>query len=208
MVPGPRVTWRGGDSWKYFKKIKHCILFGGRGTLILEGTLILGVTLILLGDGGTLIYLDVLWFRGTLILLGDSGTLILGGTLIAGFMESAGGCGRLRRPGQLPNSVSCCLMGGRTGEGNRFTLHFSNSYISLRILWLQELLNLNTLNLEIPRDIKENTLKYLSTSTTCGAAIKDFCSMWEKLQIFGTKLNSEIWFLLIIKEWGISSSLT
>ena len=74
-----------------------------------------------------------------MILLGDSGTLILGGTLIAGFMESAGGCGRLRRPGQLPNSVSCCLMGGRTGEGNRFTLHFSNSYISLLILWLQEL---------------------------------------------------------------------
>ena len=68
------------------------------------------------------------------ILLGGGGTLILGGTLIAGFMESAGGCGRLRRPGQLPNSVSCCLMGGRTGEGNRFTLHFSNSYISLRIL--------------------------------------------------------------------------
>ena len=32
--------------------------------------------------------------------------------------------------------------------------------------------------------------------------------MWEKLQIFGTKLNSGIWFLLIIKEWGIASSPT
>ena len=49
---------------EYFNKFKtlytEYILLGGGGTLILEGTLILGGALILLGCGGTLIYLDVL----------------------------------------------------------------------------------------------------------------------------------------------------